>query len=198
MKISLSTLFVLIFSYINTVGLQPPRVSSCTNPMLNIVLFYAAVAVFYFTVQFLRSRWAASPTPLSPVMDVVYIVRVFMPNGRWGFVMQKHLDYYRFPMLFSVDPEKYQVSTTLCRDFVDANGRITRLAVFTATDEFSYPLGMPLHATHQVSAAFVVSCAKNANLQGLSATSRTHLCTMQRRVEDLIGVTDFKWFLGEK
>ena len=81
---------------------------------------------------------------------------------------------------------------------VGCDGRITRLAVFTAPDEFSYPRGMPLYAIHQVNAAFVVDCAKNANLQGLSATSREHLCMMQHRVERLIGVTDFKWFLGEK
>ena len=172
--------------------------------MLKIAIFLSAIAVINFIVRFLRSRWAAEP-PLPVVhiaqpatIDVVYIVRVFMPNGRWGFVMQKHLDYYRFPMLFNVDPEKYPVSTSLYRNIVGRDGRITCLAVFTATDEFSYPLRMPLYAIHQVNAAFVVDCAKNANLQGLSATSREHLCMMQRRVQDLIGVADFQWFLGAK
>ena len=174
--------------------------------MLKIAIFISAVVVLY-VVKFLRSRRAVEPplptmhvVPITQpaTIDVVYIVRVFMPNGRWGFVMQKHLDYYRFPMRFNVDPEKYPVSTSLCRNIVGRDGRITRLAVFTATDEFSYPLRMPLYAIHQVSAAFVVDCAKNANLQGLSATSREHLCMMQHRVERLIGVTDFKWFLGEK
>jgi hypothetical protein len=175
--------------------------------MLKIAIFLSAVAVLYFVVKFLRSRWAAGP-PLPtmhvvhitrpPTMDVVYIVRVFMLNGRWGFVMQKHLDYYRFPMLFKVDPEKYRVSTSLSYDLVGCDGQITRLAVFTASDEFSYPRGLPLYAIHQVNAAFVVDCAKNANLQGLSATSRKHLCILQRRVQHLTGVADFKWFLGEK
>ena len=93
----------LCVSYIND---APPKPR--THMFFKLALFYAAITLLYFAVQYLRSRWAArwAYTPPTTV-NIAFVVRVFMQNGRWGLVLQRFTHYYRLPMLLRVNERVY-------------------------------------------------------------------------------------------
>lgn len=171
--------------------------------LVNIVLFYAAVAVFYFAFQYVRSRFQTRVEPYTPppTIDIVFVVRIFMQDGTWGLIMQREKHYLRLPMLNDIDANTY-----LGRDpsFVHEFDRInqhtgldrrTRIVVFTAPDELAMPKMMPKTDIVYISAATVVDMIKKMRPE-LSMTSFHIMHRIQGEIHRITGKNDFGWFTG--
>ena len=162
---------------------------------LNFALFYAAVAVFYFAVQFLRSYFQrrAEYTP-PPTMDVVFIVKVLMGNGRWGIMLQKHRHYYRLPMLVGMDRGMdFGRNVCLSQDFVGDNGRYTRLVLLCVSDVLLLPYAMPRMGVAPVDAECVIDMVMHMRGE-FSITSHGHMMRIQQQLVSETGMGNFAWF----
>lgn len=166
--------------------------------MLNIALFYAAVAVFYFAVQFARSRLSAEPEYVPPpTIDVVFIVRVFTQRGRWAIVLDNSQYYYRLPMLIDVDENiDLGARPSIAKDFVAESGRRTRLVVFSAVDSLSLPRMLPAQNVTMVDADKVVDMIVNGRGE-LSVTACSYMTLAQAEILRLTAVPNFGWFTGK-
>jgi hypothetical protein len=168
--------------------------------LANFAVFYAAVAVFYFAIQYLRSLLQPRDEPYvpPPTIDVFFIVRVFMQNGKWGLVLQTHKYYYRLPMLKDVCAESVDpgMRASLKIDFIGANNKPTQILVFTAPDELAFPLMMPKDNIVQMDAVRVVEMINR--MQGeLSVTSFYIMHNAQDEIQRRTGKRDFGWFVGK-
>lgn len=182
----------LCVSYIND---APPKPR--THMFFKLALFYAAIALLYFAVQYLRSRRAArwAYTPPTTV-NIAFVVRVFMQNGRWGLVLQRFTHYYRLPMLLSVDERVYLGrAPCLVTEYTDDTGRRTRVVVFTAQDELAFPRMMPRAGVELVDAERVIDMVKNMRGE-MSLTTHGILTQVQASVLAITGKADFGWFAG--
>jgi hypothetical protein len=154
-----------------------------------IFLAVAAIAELVFYVLRLKKP--------PPTIDVVFLVRVFMQNGRWGIAMQSYKWYFRLPMLFDVDERMdFGCRPSLVHDFVSESGRRTRLAIFSVMDELSYPLMMPSQGVRPVNALEVVDWTVNIH-PNLSTTARDIMFRAQERVWLLTRKPGFEWFTGK-
>ena len=166
---------------------------------VNVALFYAAVTVFYFAFQFIRSCFnRVEEDAPQPTIDVYFIVRVFMQDGRWGLVMQKHTYYYRLPMLEGVcgDTIDTAMRASLKLDFISASGKPTRILVFTAPDELAIPLQMPKKDTQQMDAALVIDMM--LKMRGEFSLNSFHMMNYaQDEIQRRTGKANFGWFIGK-
>jgi hypothetical protein len=171
---------------------------------VNFALFYLAVAAFYFLFFFCRAKLSAifaaeQPDTPPPTCDIYFVVRIFMPNGKWGVILQAHENYYRLPMAKNMDPEaceRYR-SASLRIDSVDKKGKPIKILVFTAPDEFCIPGMMPKFGTVHIDAAHAVSLFINYKTQPhFSQASGRIMDTVQRTIAEYTGIADYRWFRG--
>ena len=165
---------------------------------VNFALFYAAVAVFYFAFQFVRSRFQIKIeryTP-PPTIDIVFIVRVFMQSGKWGLIMNADKHYLRLPMLTDMDENIDLGRTPSFQQEFDRNGKRVRIVVFMAPDELSIPMMMPKQNALYISSETVVDMVKKMRAE-LSFNSYTTMLRIQGEISRLTGKRDFDWFTGK-
>jgi len=166
--------------------------------LANFAVFYALVAVFYFAVQFVRARLfraEAEYTP-PPTIDMYFIVRVLMQDGRWGLVMQHHSYYFRLPMLQDMFPSMQDSRASLSIDFHNEyDNRPARILVFTAPDELAVPMLMPKTDTLVLDAAMVVDLLTKQRGEISMNTARI-MHRAQEEVQKRTGKANFGWFVG--